>query len=320
MTRFFKYSSFSLRPLRLLCILCVKLILTQGACSAAAPSLNLLFTISGYSGYADFQSPACFFFDELTNKIYIVDAAVPRVYIYDFRGAPVRTITIEEKIKDMKSILVYRNQIYILHERGIFAIDETGEEQTELDLPAGVPEEIKPEKLISGTDGVFYVMDKKNKQIYKIDKKDDSVFVFGNEDDEEEKGERFRVLTDIYVDKWGRLLLLDADRKKIERYDTSGKFIGDLIKKYSLSQTDLFNPALIAVDSFKRCFVYDEGDRAIKIFDDVGFYKGKLSGMKEDGTVVYMFPKQMYFDNFNKLYILDSGDRMLKVFEVKGIN
>ncbi len=163
-------------------------------------------------------------------------------------------------------------------------------------------------------DGYIYVADTKNHRVQVFNR--DGIYLdsFGEKtvflDDGNPTPGTFLEPTSLEFDSQGNLFVLDYRNKRVQIFNSSGKFLSQIFLKGL--KNEFQDPVDIAVDENDYLYVADRGDHSIKIFDPEHNFVYKFGS---EGKGPSYFPNLSAVDCVNnRIYVADYNVDSVKVF------
>lgn len=283
--------------------------------------VTFLYAIETTGGRGEsLRSPMDIFYDRQTKTLYIADAGLGAILMYDANGMYTGRFPVASaEGSPMMVATDAAGLIYVGHNRSpkISVLDYKGSPLAVLDLP-GVAADSKdngsrPLYLASGgPDGGVYVM-KSRGGLVRIDPEGSAhkeVSIEGKNTDEAPNQ-----IFGFSIDQAGRFLFSDMRPYSVVRYDTEQqKFqrIGSPGVIYGL----IARPAGIATDEQGHIFVTSTVRNKVLCYDQNGEFVEEFGSIGENHGQFYM-PGKIASDSKNRLFVLETALKRVQVFEVE---
>ncbi len=170
----------------------------------------------------------------------------------------------------------------------------------------------------------FYVLDKVNSQILRIDVSDDSNFTTSVTATFGAVGSgtnQFLNPNGIALDSIGRIYVADTGNHRIVRFDN---FNGDNWTTFGSQGTgtnEFESPYQIRLDKNGRIVVTDQGASRLVRFNDMSGSGWATLGSLGNGTLQFSSPTGLDVDFENRYYVSDSGNkRVVRFDDITGLN
>ena len=204
----------------------------------------------------------------------------------------------------------------------ILAVDSEGWIIKQIGIPRKQTVSLKklPKLAISPDGEMLVALDPESTQIVRFSLTDSSApVVFGQLGTNDGQ---FQTLTDVVIDDYGHIYVLDSKLSRISVFDRNGRFIFGFGKKGKL-KTELRRPSLLAVRPGGQTVYVCDGYEIKKFTID--FPKGRAThssnaGGRGKGQGQLLNPLAMACDRQGLLYILDDDRRDLQVIDFRGPN
>jgi hypothetical protein len=128
--------------------------------------------------------------------------------------------------------------------------------------------------------------------------------------------EEFRGPSGIAVDSSGNVFVADRDNSRIQKFDTSGNFMGKW-GSYGSGDGQFSQPLRIAVDSSGNVFVADRGNERIQKFDSIGNFIGEW-GSYGSGDGQFDYLSGIAVDNSGNVFVADRQNHRIQKFDSNG--
>lgn len=181
----------------------------------------------------------------------------------------------------------------------LFAIGEKGR----FDQPVGI--------VVSDALNRAYIVDTRKHKVMVFDSRDGRfLFEFGGRGVEDGQ---FNWPTNIFLDKDGKLYVMDTFNFRVQIFDADGRFqlkfggVGRGLGQFS-------KPKGIAVDSEGHIYVVDAAFNNVQIFDSQGqllLFFGQMGG--QPGNL--WLPAGMYIDQNDYIYVADQYNKRIDVYQ-----
>jgi TolA-binding protein len=189
------------------------------------------------------------------GTLWIASEKAKAVVPYDATGKPSTTLSLEEpralSLTPRGDIVAAAKTAVRIGPRDVrtFAVPS--------DKP-GVPEPL--ERILSAVvtpNGAVLVADEKKKKVHRFDAKQEYLGTFPDKDTKE------RVITRMFLDGEGDIVLFDREERTIRVLDETGRVLR------TIGPTGLKKPVDAAVDAFRNTYVADE-EGAVQVFNEKG--------------------------------------------------
>lgn len=218
---------------------------------------------------------------------------------------------------------------------GMLDLQPSGSARGQFNLPRGIA---------TAPDGSFYVVDTANMRIQKFDATGKWLAIFGGKGNGDGQFAPFNDTAvgtgpgGIAVDKQGNVYVADTWNHRIQKFDSTGKFLakwGEFINfsdAGSVNDADrnskFFGPRGVAVGPDGNVYVTDTGNKRVAIFDSNGkFLREISSGVTPDKTAQnYPYSAQgelnepigVAVDSAGNVYVADSLNKRIQKFDAQG--
>jgi sugar lactone lactonase YvrE len=219
---------------------------------------------------------------------------------------------------------------------GMLDLAPTGTQGGQFNLPRGIA---------TGPDGSFYVVDTANMRVQKFDSSGKFVSIIGSGKGTDNG--QFNPFSDtatgtgpggIAVDKQGNIYVADTWNHRIQKFDSTGKFVVawgafiNLSDPASASDTDpndkFYGPRGVAVGPDGNVYVTDTGNKRVVIFTPDGKYVRQISSnvTPDKGTQNYPYNQQGEMNEpvgvvvgpDGSVYVADSLNNRIQKFDSTG--
>jgi streptogramin lyase len=134
------------------------------------------------------------------------------------------------------------------------------------------------------------------------------------------EGTELESISDVGVDTFGNIWLVDSRAHHIAKFDSGGNFISELGVPWELgSDPDHFsNPRSVAFDSVGNIYVSDANNHRIQVFNSGSTYITTLgeTGVSGLDDLHFNRPAHISVDTSDFLYVADAGNERVQIFDI----
>lgn len=123
---------------------------------------------------------------------------------------------------------------------------------------------------------------------------------------------QFALPSGLAVDGAGNIYVADTDNHRVQKFDSSGGFVGAWGSQ-GFGNGEFFFPFDVAVDSAGNVYVADYGNSRIQKFDSSGVYTGTL------GAGQVSLPLGVAVDGDDNVYVANTGNNQVQKFDSSGL-
>jgi hypothetical protein len=189
------------------------------------------------------------------NKVFVGETGAKDLYQFRhtvFDGDPGNGVFLDAKVDaEGNTLVLERDAVRIFSPRGILTNRISGVFSDGLCLE-------------TGRDGYLYVLDEKDKAVYKLNRDGKVLVTFHDRDDEDPL--QIEEPVDFIVDENGTLFLLDRTLCRILVYNGDGHLVG-AIGARGTADGQMVAPTALEMGPGPLLYVLDPGDLKIKLFD-----------------------------------------------------
>jgi DNA-binding beta-propeller fold protein YncE len=261
--------------------------------------------------------PSCVFAEPVMKEIYVIDSKC-RIIIYTSDFFPLFTLSKRDSVESPQGLTVDadgnlyvaqnatkgnpRNRISVLNaclkwERDIYL---TGFEGADSFLP-------------------YRLAIDKNRNIYVSGYYFSGVLILNNQGkllgilSPEEEGKKVKI-TNVTIDKAGRIYLVSEEESHIYVYDKNKKFLFKFGEKGG-STGKLSRPLAVGVDNRDgRMYVVDYMRHTVSIYDKKGKYLSEFGGLGW-GEGWFQYPRDISVDSTGRILVADTFNDRIEVFK-----
>ena len=292
--------------------------------------LKFLFAIiHGRSLAESFSQPGPAACDSKRGEFYIPDSSLGKIFVFDERGRYVTTIrSLRGTPSPLSVALGPRGDICVVNERPsdqLFILDFRGRLRLELKLNYGEDTSKKPvvaRRVAWGKNNRLYVTDAANRHILIVDPITGRYLNHFGEPGKDPG--QFESISDIAIDRQGRVIVVDMMAGYLTMFDEQGKFIRRFGEPGS-AEGNLAMPNGVSCDAQGRTYVVDRTRHSILAYDEDGnilFWKGRkalrrdIGGMGREEGWLY-FPAHMAADDRGHILVTEPFLKRVQVFSVQ---
>ncbi|MBI5576059.1 MAG: NHL repeat-containing protein [Deltaproteobacteria bacterium] len=279
-------------------------------------SVEFLYAIEYAGGRSDrLREPMDIFVDRKTGELYIADAAIRKILIYDRNGMFVQAIDPGEKEGSARMVAVdAEGRMFLGHVNSpkISILDFRGNPLDALLLPGIVDapgSAVRPMAIANGGSGGIYVL-KTRGGVVKVDP--DGV---AHEEIPISGEGAPNTIYGMAVDRNGRFLFTDMRPYSVVIYDPRGK----TFKRFGspgVLYGQLDRPIGIAADDAGHIFVVSTVTNKVSCFDREGEFIEEFGKIGEGYGQFYM-PSRIASDGRDRIYVLENTLKRVQVFKVR---
>jgi DNA-binding beta-propeller fold protein YncE len=230
---------------------------------------------------------------DAAGNLYVLDATLKRIFVYDGDGKYLRTVAQEVKWSRPVGITIDNER------KRIYGVDAGGVESNEhkvrvFDLDSGKflfdigtrgsgPGELNlPRDVAVGADGLLYVVDGGNFRIQVFDGDGKFVRTFGGIG---RRSGQFARPKEIAVDRQGNLYVVDTAFANVQIFNPEGQLLLDLAARGDNDGPGRFMlPSGVAVDADGRVYLVDQFFRKMDVFRPASLPANARYGVPADPT------------------------------------
>jgi DNA-binding beta-propeller fold protein YncE len=264
-----------------------------------------------------FLMPSFVFAEPVKNEIYIIDG-MSRVMIYTDDFFPLVTLSKANGVESPQGLTVDKEgNLYIAqssykdnprHKISVFNACLKWERDIYLNGFEGV-EDFMPHRLALDSNGNFYLAGSHYPGVLVIDEMGNLLDIMSPETENERKV----ALTDVMIDKNGRIYLLSDEMGRVYVYDKNRQFLFQFGEKGG-STGKLSTPRSIAVDNRNgRLYIVDYMRHTITTYDNEGNFLFEFGG-RGWSNGWFQFPIDLTVDTHGKIWVADFFNNRVQVF------
>ncbi|MBI5342478.1 MAG: hypothetical protein HZB63_04050 [Deltaproteobacteria bacterium] len=279
-------------------------------------SVEFLYAIEHAGGRSDkLREPLDIFVDRKTGELYIADAAIRKVLIYDKNGMFMQAIDPGDKEGSPRMVAVDgEGKLFLGHLTSpkISVLDFRGNPLDTLQLPGIVDapgNPVRPMTIANGKGGEIYVL-KTQGGVVKVDPNGESHEEIAISGDGAPN-----LIYGMAVDSDGRFLFTDMRPYSVVIYDRRGKSF----KRFGspgVLYGQLDRPVGIAADEAGHIFVVSTVTNKVSCFDRDGEFIEEFGKIGEGYGQFYM-PTKIASDGKDRIYVLENTLKRVQVFKVR---
>ncbi len=180
-----------------------------------------------------------------------------------------------------------------------------------------------PRDIAFDTQGNIYVLDSENARVQKFDSTGKFLTMWGQKSPENSPsppGGTFAQPWGIAVDKTGNVYVSDTWNHRIQKFDSTGKFLmmwgtnGDTRGVAKTMPLQFYGPRDIVVDGEGNLLVTDTGNKRVSKFTSSGEPLGQYGGVgSESGQ--FLEPVGLAIDSQGNIYVADTWNQRIQKFD-----
>ena len=213
------------------------------------------------------------------GNLYVCDATLKRILIYDASGKFLRQIGSPEQLRRPSGLAVEPSgeRVYVVdtggvdtQEHRVAVLDaKSGEHLMDIGKRGTGPGEFNlPRDVAVAPNGLLYVVDGGNFRVQVFNRDGSFVSAFGSVG---RQGGQFSRPKEIGIDKSGNVYIVDAAFGNFQVFTSDGQLLLDVGSRANSDEPAKFMlPAGIAIDEDGRVYVVDQFFRKVEVFRPVG--------------------------------------------------
>ncbi|RNC72760.1 MAG: 6-bladed beta-propeller [Desulfuromonadales bacterium] len=255
------------------------------------------------------------------GKIYVSDAGVQGVFVYDLAKSDVHMLGKENSSGLFKQVIGVAvdsaDNVYVSDAEKNLVLAFTADEKPLRTIELG-PHVLKGGGLtIDNQRSRLYVADTKGHRIVAFGLDGKHLFSFGQRGDADAS---FNYPIDVDVNSKGDIIVADSMNARVQIFDSEGKFLrkfgrrGDGLGDFQIIKA-------VAVDSDDNIYVTDGKGHKVEIFSAGGDYLLSVGGLYsvhatgKEAPGGFLIPQGIDIDNNDAIYVVDQLNRRFQVFQ-----